>query len=440
MNGQRSLPLWRQLQATIDVLEQVAAGRSANEALAGVGGELRPGVQALAFHVWRHYGRASAIGSVLAKKAPRPWIQAALHCGLALLDESSSPGYDSFTLVDQMVEAVKRRRKDSHQAPFVNGCLRRYLRERQAIDITLEHDLSSTWNFPLWWIKRVQKDHPQQWESILRASNAPGPMTLRANRRHASNSEYVAALRGAGIAARAQGANAVVLEKPTNVQKLPGFAAGEVSVQDAGAQLAAEMILAGFEHSPQTHILDACAAPGGKTGHLLELSDASVLAVELDSIRARRIKENLERLRLTAEVRCASVSDTDAWWDGHPFDLILLDAPCTASGIVRRHPDVRWLRRESDISALAQTQADMLQKVWGLLRPGGRLLYCTCSIFAAEGVDQQRAFLRNNKDASLLPSPGHLLPTYAAESTGVDQNALTDHDGFFYALFEKTPA
>jgi 16S rRNA (cytosine967-C5)-methyltransferase len=159
--------------------------------------------------------------------------------------------------------------------------------------------------------------------------------------------------------------------------------------------------------------------------------------VELDAKRAARIGDNLQRLQLCAEVKTASVLDLDAWWDGQMLDVILLDAPCTASGIVRRHPDVRWLRRETDIDALAAIQREMLQKLWPLLRPGGRLLYCTCSVFAAEGVDQQHAFLANNTNAKLLPSPGHMLPTDAAQMDRVAHNGGIDHDGFFYALFEK---
>lgn len=435
----QSTPLWRQLQRVADVVEKVAAGHSANEALAAVPAELRPGVQALAFQVWRNHGRARCLVDMLVKKAPHPWVQAALCSGLALLSEAQQQSYDSFTLVDQLVEAVKRRGAVRHQAPFVNACMRRYVRERAMLDAQCDKDLQARWNFPLWWIRRVQHDHPKQWEQVLAASNQPGPMTLRVNQRRTTVQQYIADLAAVGMSARAQGTSAVLLGKPVPVPQLPGFSLGLASVQDAGAQRAAELILAGFVHSASTRILDACAAPGGKTGHLLELSDAQVTAIELDGKRAERIAENLQRLQLVADVRCASAMEPPSWWDGRLFDLILLDAPCTASGIVRRHPDVRWLRRETDIAALAQIQSDMLRTLWPLLRPGGRLLYCTCSIFAEEGVLQQQSFLGRNKDAELLPSPGHLLPGGGADVDGVADNAAIDHDGFFYALFQKTP-
>lgn len=439
MTEKQSVPLWRQLQRTIDVVEQVALGRSANDALAVVPADLRPAAQALAFQVWRNYGRAQSLAAGLVKKAPPSWVHAALHSGLALLADTQQQSYDDFTLVNQLVEAVKRRGATKHQAPFVNACLRRYVRERAAMDAQRERDLPVRWNFPAWWIERVRKDHPQSWERILQASNAPGPMTLRVNQRRSTQSRYLADLATAGVPAKAQGHSAVILQKPVPVQQLPGFPQGVVSVQDAGAQRAAELILNGFAHAASTRILDACAAPGGKTGHLLELSDAQVVAVEMDAKRAQRITDNLQRLQLHAEVRCASALEPPTWWDGRLFDLVLLDAPCTASGIVRRHPDVRWLRRESDIAALAQIQAQMLHTLWALVRPGGRLLYCTCSVFAAEGLEQQQTFLGRNKDAQLLDSPGHLLPGGGTEENRLADNVHIDHDGFFYALFQKNP-
>lgn len=437
MTENQVVPLWRQLQHAINVVEQVAMGRSASEALTAIPVGMRPAAQALAFQVWRNYGKARSLAGSLVKKAPSPWVAAALHCGLALLADTQQQSYDDFTLVNQLVEAVKRRGTTKHQAPFVNACLRRYVRERMALDGGCAHDLQARWNFPAWWIARVQKDHPQNWEHILQASNTPGPMTLRVNQRRIAPHQYVADLAAAGIPARMQGHSAIILQKPVPVQQLPGFAQGLVSVQDAGAQRAAELVLDGFAHSASTRILDACAAPGGKTGHLLERSDAQVLAVEMNEQRAKRIDDNLQRLQLRAEVRCASALEPSAWWDGQFFDLVLLDAPCTASGIVRRHPDVRWLRRESDIAALAQIQSQMLQTLWPLVRPGGRLLYCTCSIFSAEGSAQQQAFLERNKDAQLLAAPGHLLPSGPAAGAVLVDNALIDHDGFFYALFQK---
>ncbi|MDT8993111.1 16S rRNA (cytosine(967)-C(5))-methyltransferase RsmB [Curvibacter sp. APW13] len=433
-------PLWQQLQATIDVLAQVEQGQSAATSLNSVNAQLRPAAQALTFAVWRQMGYARHVAVRLAAKPPKIWVQAALWCGLALLAPANASLYDEFTLVDQLVEAVKRCRKESRQAAFVNACLRRFLRERQALEASVRDVPEARWNFPAWWIRRVQSDHPEQWEQVLQASNQAAPMTLRVNRRQTNPELYVERLVGQGFAAKWQGGQAVVLEQPVPVGRLPDFVSGHVSVQDAGAQQAAELLLKGYASTAATRILDACAAPGGKTGHLLELSDAQVHAVEVDPVRAERIGENLQRLGLQAQVHCASLTDLAAWWDGQPFDLVLLDAPCTASGIVRRHPDVRWQRRESDIEALAQTQRLMLECMWPLVRPGGRLLFCTCSIFASEGRAQQAAFLAHNKDAQLLPSPGHLLPTNALQTAAVAHNVGNDHDGFFYALFEKVAA
>jgi 16S rRNA (cytosine967-C5)-methyltransferase len=203
--------------------------------------------------------------------------------------------------------------------------------------------------------------------------------------------------------------------------------------------MAAPLLLQGLPvpQGRRLRILDACAAPGGKTAHLLELCDAQVTALDVDPVRCERIGQTLARLGLRAQVVVADAGQPPAWWDGAPFDAILLDAPCTASGIVRRHPDVRWLRRESDIAALAVTQARLLAALWPLLAPGGRLLYCTCSVFRAEGEQQVAAFVARHKEALLLPSPGHLLPMPSANTGGLPDNLASEHDGFFYALLEK---
>jgi len=186
-------------------------------------------------------------------------------------------------------------------------------------------------------------------------------------------------------------------------------------------------------------VLDACAAPGGKTAHLLELADLDVLALDVDPLRLARVRDTLNRLHLVAQLRAADARDTASWWDGRPFDAVLLDAPCSASGIVRRHPDVRWLRRESDVPQLAVQQATLLAALWPLVKAGGRLLYCTCSVFRDEGAHQIDAFLAHNTDARLLPSPGHLLPQSGRIAGGLPDNPLGEHDGFFYALLEKHP-
>jgi 16S rRNA (cytosine967-C5)-methyltransferase len=247
-------------------------------------------------------------------------------------------------------------------------------------------------------------------------------------------------LKNAGIDAHAAGRCGVTLDQPKPVQELPGFADGMVSVQDAAAQLAAPLLLDGLVSATALRVLDACAAPGGKTAHLLETAHCQVTALDIDAARCDKIHQTLHRLGLKAQVLVADAANPDAWWDGQKFDAILLDAPCSASGIVRRHPDVRWLRRESDIAQLAVIQARLLKTLWPLLKLGGRLLYCTCSVFKAEGQGQIETFLASNTQARLLPSPGHLMPSNGENCNAPPDNPVYDHDGFYYALLEKRTA
>ncbi len=435
-----TVPLWRQLSETASVILAVRGGASGTAAIEGVTAALRPGVQALAFHVWRNLGRAEALRSQLANKRPPPAVDALLCVALALAWSPEDCPYDAFTLVNQAVEAAKRQQSTQAQAIFVNACLRRFLREREALVSQTDADPVALWNHPLWWIKRLQKDHPTHWQAVLQASNQQAPMTLRLNRRKVALASYRATLEQAGIAHNVDGQGAIFLDAALPVQRIPGFGDGVVSVQDAAAQMAAPLLLQGIAADAPLRILDACAAPGGKTGHLLELCDGEVIALEIDRQRCERIHQNTARLGLHATVLTADAARPDLWWDGKPFDAILLDAPCTASGIVRRHPDVRWLRRESDIAQLAALQQRLLKALWPLVRPGGRLLYCTCSLFLAEGSAQVQTFLANNTDAALMPSPGHLMPTHHRKAGAVPDNAERDHDGFFYALLQKRMA
>jgi 16S rRNA (cytosine967-C5)-methyltransferase len=431
-------PLWRLLQSAAGVVAAVRAGESATAAMARVDAGLRPGTQALAFQALRQLGRAQALRQLLARRAPPAPVDALLCTALALCWSEADAPYQVFTLVDQCVEAAKRGSATRGQANFINACLRRFLRERDALVAACEHDPVARWNHPRWWIERLKQDHPQHWQQILEASNAQPPMTLRVNARRSSAAQYVAALQRAGIGASRIGEYGVVLERPLPVHEIPGFDAGEVSVQDAAAQLAAPLLLQGLVSSDGApRVLDACAAPGGKTAHLLELADAQVTALEIDPARCERIHETLRRLGLQARVIAADARDPSQWWDGRAFDAILLDAPCTASGIVRRHPDVRWLRRESDIAQLAALQARLLAALWPLLKRGGRLLYCTCSVFRAEGEVQAQTFVAHNTDAVLRTAAGHLVPQTGAKHNSVQDNLEGDHDGFYYALLEK---
>lgn len=438
MTDEQQLPLWRQLQAVTQVLHAILRGQSGTAALDAVAASIRPGVQALSFEVLRSLGRAQALRKLLAPRSPPPLVDALLCTALALLARADDALYDAFTLVNQAVESVKRTPAIKAQAAFVNACLRHFLRDRAALLEQLSSNPVARWNHPAWWVEQLQFDWPHQWQSILAAADRRPPMVLRVNARRGTPTQYLEKLRNAGIAATPIGQYGVALADPCSVQQLPGFAQGWVSVQDSAAQLAAPLLLSGFGTTRSLRVLDACAAPGGKTAHLLELSEAAVTALDVDPVRCTRVHETLARLGLQAEVIAADAALVSAWWNGVPFDAILLDAPCSASGIVRRHPDIRWLRRKTDIAQLAAIQSRLLERLWPLLKSGGRLLYCTCSVFRAEGEHQAKGFLANHTDAVLLPSPGHLLAGMGAQAAASADDLIGEHDGFYYALFEKT--
>jgi len=509
-DNKTQVPLWRQLQGAASLLLAVREGQSMTAALLDVDAVLRPGVQALGFHTLRWLGRAEAIRQQLAKRPPPPEADALLCVALALIctgediaptlvasrtsgvtlplapedganfgfaalretrggpSENWAPLYSDYTLVDQAVEAAKRSEATTHQASFINGCLRRFLRERDALLEVAARYPQAVWNHPQWWIDRVRKDHPAEWQEILHANNAKAPLILRINQRKTTQTAYLRELEALNIEATAVQGQGVILALARPVTGLPGFAEGHFSVQDAAAQLAAPLLLDGLRAptlvasrttlppegaelawggptlrsvSPSRavplRILDACAAPGGKTAHLLELADCDVTALDIDASRCERTAQNLQRLGLAADIKVGDAARSADWWDGELYDGILLDAPCTASGIVRRHPDVRWLRRPTDIAQLSAIQANLLKTLWPLLKAGGRLLYCTCSVFRAEGEQQIQTFLTRHTDALLMPSPGHLLPQSSARSPVCTDNLLREHDGFYYALLEK---
>lgn len=431
-------PLWRQLQVTAAVLQAIRQGQSGTAALEAVPASLRPGVQALSFAVLRSLGRAQALRKLLAPRTPPAPADALLCTALALLWQPDAALYDTFTLVNQTVEAAKKTAVIKPQASFINACLRRFLREREALVAQTDQDNTARYNHAPWWIAQLQTDWPDHWQAILAANEHHAPLTLRVNTRRISRDAYLEQLKAVGIVAVPVAESGFELADAVAVPQLPGFKEGWLSVQDAAAQLAAPLLLAGLPEGVGRRVLDACAAPGGKTAHLLELTDASVTALDIDPARCERIHQSLQRLGLAAEVLAFDAADVSKWWDGVPFDAVLLDAPCSASGIVRRHPDIRWLRRQTDIAQLAAIQARLLAALWSVLKPGGRLLYCTCSVFKAEGSAQIGAFLARNSEAKLLTSPGHLLPGLDAHATPSADNALGDHDGFYYALLEKS--
>lgn len=425
-------PLAQVLLASARAVQAVQGGSSLTDALAACPAELRPATQAVSFHAMRHLGRARALRTALVPRKPAALLDGLLLTALALLEAATeahaaagAPLYAPHTIVDQAVRACGTQSKLASAKGLVNASLRRYLRERDALLATALATTEGRWNYPDWWVERLRRDYPGRWQDLLRAADTPAALTLRVNRRRASRDQVRAALTSAGIASRNSGDAGLILEQARPVQRLPGFDEGWWSVQDAGAQRAAPLL--GVRDGMR--VLDACAAPGGKTAHLLELADIELLALDADAARLERVGDNLDRLGLSARLQAADAADPAAWWDGKPFDAVLADVPCTASGIVRRHPDIRWLRRADDVARTAGLQARIADALWRVVAPGGTLLYATCSVFTDEGERQARTFAARHADAHRLEAPGQLLPTAG--------DAGEQHDGFFYALFTK---
>jgi 16S rRNA (cytosine967-C5)-methyltransferase len=439
-------PLAELLRAAAPVWVRVARGQSLGRALQAQARYLAdsPPLQAALRDVChdavRHRALIEAVFQRLIARAPAPDVTGLLAAALSQLLEGAYPDH---TLVDQAVEAARSDERLSGSAGFVNAVLRSFLRRRSALVPQLLADDGIRLNVPRWWLQKVRRDHPTSWEGVLACGARAPPLVLRVNRRRTGVDDYLARLQREAIAASRVGEYAVRLHRPCPVERIPGFAEGLVSVQDAGAQLAAPWLEAG----DSMRVLDACAAPGGKTGHLAELTDARIDAVELDAARAGRIDDNLRRLGLAGpriRVLSCDARDTASYWDGTPYERILLDAPCTASGIVRRHPDIPWLRREADVAQLTTVQAGLLDALWPLLAPAGRLLYVVCSVFPEEADQQAGSFLGRHPDARPAVMPGirqdrlQLLPA-CPERVGPGQVAglPIEHDGFFFAVFEK---
>jgi len=406
----------------------------------------RGALQDLAYRTMRQFGTARALVTRLVTRPPGAQVDSLLAVALALLlegeqgdaEKAGRGGYSAFTVVDQAVSAAASEPKTAHARGLVNAVLRRFLREQKALLPDVNRDEQARWNLPAWWLRMLREAYPDQWMALAESANVRPPMTLRVNTARISVPQYLTELANAGLAGVAIGEQAVRLVRAFPVSQIPGFAQGDVSVQDAGAQLAAPLL----EVANGMRVLDACAAPGGKTGHLLELADIEVIAVENDALRAARIDENLSRLGKQAKIVVGDASRPGDWWDGQQFDRILADVPCSASGIVRRHPDIRWLRREADIARLVTEQRRIVSQLWPLLKPGGILVYVTCSIFPTEGEEQARWFGAQLTDAIRLEAPGQLLPGTRAPDSAGGQDAgpaslPSDHDGFYYARFQK---
>ena len=456
----------------------------------------------MAYATVRRLGTAQSILARLASRPIAPPLAAILHTALVqLIDPVRPPAI----IVDQAVAAVRGTARNPRQAAseggFANAILRRFQREREPLLAALHresHAGQTDPDWPSWWVQQVRRDYPEQWRTLLRDAAQAPPLTLRVDRSRLSLDAYLSVLEAHGMAACQVGPQAIRLERACPVARIPGFAQGLVSVQDAGAQLAASLL--GVESGQR--VLDACAAPGGKSVHLLELAAVELVALDVDAQRLQRVRANLERCgfavaneatpgeqeragrpsvptgpgdpqafgsrplappltlaegavegaiegsidgcairapRPPVQLLAADAAQPERWWDGRAFDRILLDAPCSASGIVRRHPDIRWLRRRGDLATLAATQRRLLDALWPLLAPGGRLLYVTCSVFQAENEAVVRAFVEATADCQRLAlqwsfSPGppesvaQLLPVVSGQR---------DHDGFFYALLAR---
>ncbi|QDZ29231.1 16S rRNA (cytosine(967)-C(5))-methyltransferase RsmB [Noviherbaspirillum sp. UKPF54] len=422
------------LLAAARAVAQVKSGTALPQALGAVLAPLNASAQArgatqdIAYRTMRRLASVEALIRRLTNKPPAPAeLHGLLCCALALIcagiDAPGDAPYESFTIVDQAVTAASATPALAPAKGMVNAVLRRFLREHEALLSEIRRNESARWNYPAWWIDTLKSAYPSQWQTILEAGNGTPPLTLRVNRRRTDVDAYLRVLSDNNIAASRIGPDAVRLARAVPVAQIPGFSSGLVSVQDAAAQLAAPLL----DLQPGMRVLDACAAPGGKTGHILECADVEVLALDCDAQRLARIDENLQRLQLHAALNEGDASGSD-WWDGRQFDRILADVPCTASGIVRRHPDIRWLRRKEDAVRLATHSAQILDNLWRMLRPDGKLLFVTCSIWPQESEMQAASFAARN-NAIRLAAPGQLLPV---------ANVEQDYDGLFYALFQKT--
>ncbi|PKM42719.1 MAG: 16S rRNA (cytosine(967)-C(5))-methyltransferase [Gammaproteobacteria bacterium HGW-Gammaproteobacteria-1] len=389
--------------------------------------------QELCYGTLRWAPRLEALADKLLDKPLRARdrdVHALLLTGLYQLLYLNVPVHAAVSLT---VDATARLGKDWARG-LLNGVLRRLQREQEELLAAVDAGETAALAHPAWLLARLQQDWPEHWRDIAAANNARPPMTLRVNRLRGSREQYLERLQQAGLPAAAppHAPDALTLETPVAVERLPGFADGDVSVQDAAAQLAAGLL----QLAPGQRVLDACAAPGGKTGHILEACpEVELLALDSDAERLARVQENLTRLGLTAELCAGDAGDPAAWWDGRPYDRILLDAPCSGSGVIRRHPDIKSLRRAEDIAALNLQQGRLLRALWPLLAPGGILVYATCSILTAENAGQVTAFLRNEAQARELPiSAAWGLAAAAGRQILPGENGM---DGFYYAALGK---
>jgi 16S rRNA (cytosine967-C5)-methyltransferase len=382
----------------------------------------RGALQDLCYGTLRFYARlAFILDSLLERPVRKSPVRFLLLVALYQLQHTKAGQH---AIVDQAVRATKN--LDSAASGLVNAVLRNFLRKQPLLLEAADQNDESRFAYPQWWINTLKAQYGEQAATILQAGNQHPPMALRVNVRHTTATEYQVLLSQQGIYSRQVEPCALILQHPIAVERLPKFFEGWVSVQDAGAQYAARLL----DVQDGMRVLDVCAAPGGKTAHLLEISGIKMVAVDKDEARLQRVRDNLQRMSLKAQVICGDAAKPESWWDGKPFQRILADVPCSASGVVRRHPDIKWLRRPEDIENFATQQSQILEALWPLLEGDGKLLYVTCSIFARENQEVIATFLNRHENANRIDlslqemMDGQLLPN-------------SEHDGFFYALLHK---
>ncbi|WP_086981816.1 16S rRNA (cytosine(967)-C(5))-methyltransferase RsmB [Vibrio aphrogenes] len=415
------------------LFEVVDQGYSLSAALPTAQQTIRPRdhalLQEICYGALRYLPRLESIVNELMDKPLKGKQRVFHHLILVGIYQLSFMRIPAHAAVGETVEGTQAL-KGPRLRGLINAVLRNYQRNQEQLDAQALSHNAGKYVHPSWLLKLLQQAYPSQWESIIEANNSKAPMWLRVNRQHHHRDAYLALLEQAGIDAEIhpQAPDALRLLSPCDVMTLPGFEQGWVSVQDAAAQLSVDYL------QPQDGelILDCCAAPGGKTAHILEhTQETQVVAIDCDESRLKRVHENLERLNLQAQVICGDARYPQDWWNGEKFDRILLDAPCSATGVIRRHPDIKWLRRANDIDALAELQSEILDAMWAQLKPQGTLVYATCSITPQENVEQVRAFLKRTDNVELIGSqednPGRqILPG--------EENM----DGFYYAVLRKT--
>ncbi|MEQ1439153.1 16S rRNA (cytosine(967)-C(5))-methyltransferase RsmB [Fontimonas sp. SYSU GA230001] len=417
------------------VISAVLRGRSLDDALEPAAARLKLPADAamlrlLAYGVLRELSMLQWLSGRLLDKplAADDEVAALILVGLFQLRTLRTPAHAAIHETVEGVELLKR--PQAHG--LVNAVLRRYAREAAALEQKPPADPAILHSHPTWLVEKLRQDWPQQWQAILQANNRQGPLTLRVNRRRLTRDDYLERLAEMHIGASAHphAADAVTLAEARPVEKIPGFNSGRVSVQDASAQLAVELL----DLSPNLRVLDACAAPGGKTAHMLERADVQVHALDSDAQRLIRIDENLRRLKLQAQMMAGDAGEPARWWDRVPYDRILLDAPCSGTGVIRRHPDIKWLRRDTDIAGLQQQQLRLLKALWPLLKPGGRLVYATCSVLRDEGDEIISRFRLLGEHLRVVP----ITAGWGERTEPGRRIAPGDAgDGFYYSVLEK---